>query len=539
MSQPAVSIKTTVASPVTVVPYLNHALISFVPEDSAFASAFAASTAAWMFADPNTLQGLVAELGPSNWQSRLQSLGAPTTEPIWTAMAAHFGPLAYPDANGNRERIVKPDVVYVGRRTSAVVSANTFTFDTNTAGRVRIRVNQAKNLYAGSTPVGSLADTTVVADGVLTVADLADAAAAQLTALADFAAHFTATSDAVDTVTVTSLVAGYPLILGIRSSTPGPTVTQAITTANVANAYRDDLREMQAAAEFTDPGVVDEPQQRRWYWITDLQGDDVVNAEGLAFVENQADTASFNPPRDYQFAAWSTSGSRSITIAGSQVGNFNPASTASASKAASTANGGTGWTRGSVHDHPRYEFLVPALLGRTIGYLPGDVSFTSKVLAGENAAAKMSPLGYGTNEGLTLGDSRRFNWYSDDGPGITGMAKWGYLSDGSFMDRPWIADYVTHFATTDLLAWMARKNITSYTDVDIQAGAGIIEAAIAKVPAVLPDTIGVVSIARDAVNPANIVARVYFDYTGAGTSGGVINRFGTPSSPIPITITDG
>src|SRR5690606_31522786 len=128
---------------------------------------------------------------------------------------------------------------------------------------------------------------------------------------------------------------------------------------------------------------------------TDLQGDDVVNAEGLAFVQNQADTASFNPPRDYQFVAWSTSGSRPVTIGGNLVGNFDPSSTDSAAETAAGANGGTGWTRGSVHDHPRYEFLVPALLGRTIGYLPGNVAFTSQVLAGENAAAIMSPLDYG------------------------------------------------------------------------------------------------------------------------------------------------
>jgi hypothetical protein len=44
---------------------------------------------------------------------------------------------------------------------------------------------------------------------------------------------------------------------------------------------------------------------------------------------------------------------------------------------------------------------------------------------------------------------------------------------------------------------------------------------------------------RSAVNPADIVARVYFEYVGGGTSGGIINRFGTPSSPIPITIVDG
>src|SRR5690606_36168403 len=112
------------------------------------------------------------------------------------------------------------------------------------------------------------------------------------------------------------------------------------------------------------------------------------------------------------------------------------------------------------------------------------ISFTAKVLQGDTAAAKMTPFSAGTNETLTLGDARRFNYYSDDGPGLDGMAKWGYLSDGSFMDRPWTADYVTYFVRLRLLQWMTRKDIVTFTDDDIKAGAGIIEAAIAEVPAV-------------------------------------------------------
>lgn len=534
---PAVSIQTTVATPTEAVPYLSHALITFVPEDSTFASNFAASTASWMFQDPNTLQGLVAEVGPDNWKSRLQSLGAPITEPIWTALAAFFGPLKVADANGNRGRVEKPDVVYIGRRTSAVVSANTIVFNTNTAGSTRVKINPSKYLYSASSPAGALADVTITADGVKTVGDLADDLAAALNGVADFAAHFTAVSDGIDTVTITSLAAGYPLIAVVRSSTPGPTITQTITTANVPGAYDADLTEMQIAVE-TAPEE-SHAAARRFYWITDLQGDDVVNAEGMEWVQKQADSAVTDPVRDYQFCAWSTSGARKIYIGANLVGNFDPSSTDSAAETASKANGGTGWTRASVHDHPFYEFLVPALLGRTIGYLPGAISFTAKVLQGDTAAAKMTPFSAGTNETLTLGDARRFNYYSDDGPGLDGMAKWGYLSDGSFMDRPWTADYVTYFVRLRLLQWMTRKDIVTFTDVDIKAGAGIIEAAIAEVPAVIPGSIGVVSLERSQVNPANIVARVYYDYEAGGTGSGVINRIGTPSEPVQITIVDG
>ena len=75
---PAVSFLGQVAIPADEVPYLNHALISFVPENTTFRTNFQNSTASWMLLDPNTLQGLVAEVTPDTWQSRLKSLGATT-----------------------------------------------------------------------------------------------------------------------------------------------------------------------------------------------------------------------------------------------------------------------------------------------------------------------------------------------------------------------------------------------------------------------------------------------------------------------------
>ncbi len=530
-NNPSVSIQPTVASITAVVPYLNHALITCVPEGSTFATNWAASTQPWVFPFPGSLQGGVLALQPDNWASRLRSLGATESEPAWLAADAHFNQLTVADANGLRERLVRPDVLYVGRRTRAAQSANTFTFTTNDAGRVRIRVNQAGFIYKDSTPAGSLADVTVVADGVLTTTQLATAAAAALNALPAFSAHFLAAS-ALGVVTVTSDVDGYPLILGVTASTPGPTITQAVTTANTPGDYEDDLNDIQAALEYGSELVV---PSRKAYWVTDAQGDDAVNAEGHAWVENQF--TSFTPPRDYQYIGWSTSGARRITIGGNFVGNFDPTSTDSAAQNAREANGGTGWTRGSVFDHDRFEFAVPALLGRTIGYLPGQTSFTDKVLYGQTDASRMTPRDFGDNENLTDGDERAFDWYGAEGP--FGSARWGYLADGSFKDRKWLEDYIRYQGTTDLVAWKQLKNITTYTNDDIKAGASIIKIAIAKIPAVIPDSIGVVSLERSAVNPANIVARIYLDYFGSGDSGGIINKIGTPSEPVPIVITDG
>ena len=529
---PSVSVDATLASNVPPVPYLNHALITFAAEDATFNTNFATVDQPWIFKHPNTLLGTVAEVSGDNWQSRLKALGAPTTEPIWIALAAYWNPLGQPDEGGNRERVTKSDVIYIGRRTSAVVSANTLTLTSNAAGRIRVKINPARFLYSASgPPAGSLADVTVIAAGVKTIADPVDEIAAALPALPDFAAHFAGVSDGVNTVEVESLRPGYPLVMVVMSSTPGPAFTQAITTANVANAYRDDLIEMQGAAEFGS--LLDVPS-RKYYWITDLQGDDVVNNEGMLFAQNQGDSSQFTPIRDYRFRAWSTSGDRRITIGANFVGNFDPLSTASAAGLASVANGGAGYTRAGVHDHDRLEFLVPALLGRCIGYLPGKIAFTARVLQGGVDAAKMSPRDFGDNETLT--EDRHFDWYSAEGPGLEGSHKWGYQADGTWVDNGWTEDYIRYQVRVDLLAWMQLKNIVTYTDVDIKAGEGIIAAAIAKIPAVIPSSIGVVSLSRDQVNPANIVARIYLDYVGNGDAGGVINKMGTPSNPLPITI---
>lgn len=526
---PSVTVQTILSSNVTAVPYLHHALLTFVPQDATFASNFAASTQDWMFISPDTGDGLVAELTPDTWQSRLKSLGADETEPVWIAVDAHFNQLMPPNSAGIRAPITKPDKVYIGRRTSAAVSEMTITFGSNTAGNVTVTINPAKFLYSGSNPAGALAQTTVVADGVLTTGDLADALEAQLLAIPDFAAHFLAVSDNTNTVTITALNPGYPLIGFVRSTTPGPTMTSAITTANVANAYRDDLFEMQGAAEF---GELVDPPSRKWYWITDLQGDDVVNAEGMAWVESQADASTYTPIRDYQFFAWSTTGARLVTFGGAAIGNFNPAATDSAAQEAAAANSGEGWSRSGVWDHDRFEFFTAAMLGRTIGYKPGEVSFTSKELYGSTVASRMAPRDYGDSESLTI--DRTFNTYCAEGP--RGMAKWGYLANGLFVDQKWTEDYVTWQVRTDLTDWMILNNNTTYTNDSLDAGKAIVKMAIAKVPAVIPGSIGVVALTRDQVNPANIVARVYYDYTGTGEAAGVINRMGTPSNPIPIYI---
>ena len=532
-NNPSVSINSSVLGQASPLAFLHRAQVTFVPSTTTFSDAFKASTQTWMYASPDTLEGLVAELTKDSWQGRLKGLGATPDEPVWRWLDAHFGQLLVADPQGERDRIQLPDVVYIARRTSAAISRQTFTFGTNTAGRVRIRINRAKYIFAASTPAESLADITVVADGVLTVTELADDAVAQLQALAPFAAVFTA-SNVAGVVTVVSDVVGYPLIIEVTPSTPGPTMTQAITTANVADNYRGDLDEIQEALE---TGTQLDPPTRRVYHLTDLQADIVVDLEGLQWVEDQGTTSLHNPPRPYLFHAWTAVGDRVITISGDRVGDFDPQATDSLSQQAQAANAGAGYSRGHVISHDRWEFAVGALLGRVIGYLPGEASFTDKVLFGSTANARISPRDYGDNE--YLADDRRFDWNGNEGP--RGSMRYGYSPSAAvgFVDRKWLEDYATYLATQDLVQWKQLNNITTYTDAAIEAGSNVIRLALAKLPAIDPSTIEVTFRTRAQVDPNDIALRVYKDYAGFAVSLGVINKIGTLAEPIQLVINDG
>lgn len=531
---PSVNFQTRVVAPSSALVFLHHALLTFRPSTSTFLTGFENSAQSWMFQSPTTGKGLVAELGADNYASRLKSLGATTSDPAFIAVDAHFKALAVANPDGTIPGITRPDVVYLGRRTRAVNSAQTFTFTTIGAAdtSVRIRVNPAKYIFASATPAGALADITVAADGALTVTQLADDAVAQLNAITGFSDNFLA-SNVAGVVTVASLVDGYPLIIEVTSTLGGPVMTQAITTANVAGDYILDLNDIQtAASEFVATG--DNVPSRKYFWVTDLQGDDVVNNEGSEWAEDQADTAQYNPPRGYIFGQWSTTGDKSITIGGDLCGNFDPAAVASAAQVAQAANAGTGWTTSFVADHDRYEPLVPALYGRCIGFLPGQVSFTDKVLFGATNNAKMTPRDYGDNESLM--QDRDFCSYGAEGP--RGSFRDGSMPDGSFIDRKWLEWYATYLCNTRLVAWKQRANIITYTDDAIAAGAGIIAAALAELPAIDPASISVSFLGRAAVNPNNIANRIYNDYSAFAVSFGVINQIGTLSDPISVVIND-
>lgn len=516
----------------TAKPYLHHLLTTFVPSTSTFQDGFEDSEASWMIQSPTTNLGIVAVLTPDTWASRLKSLGATASEPIYRAMSAHFSQLLAAKPDGTRDAIELPDVAYIGLRTRAVVSKMTITFSNNTAGTVRVRVNRAKYIEVDADPTGALADVTVTADGVDAVAVLAADLRDALNAVTAFADVFLATA-ALGVVTITSLTAGYPLEVDVQPSTPGPTMAVAVTTANVAGNYELDLTDLQTAAEL---GTHLDPPSRKFFWITDLQRDDVVNLEMLEWVKDQADTDQHNPPRDYIAWPHSVMGSAVITRSGAGIGNFNTAATASLSQAAASALAGEGYEAGSIAVHDRMEYVVPALLGRVIGYLPGEASFTSKVLYGSTAPSRMTPREWGDLEYLAGIEERRFGYYSAEGS--RGAFLYSPTPSGSYVDREWLRAYAMYIVRLRLVEWMQRRNIVAYINDDIEAAAAIASGALAEIPAITASTIVVTFLRREQVDPADISARIYRGLAEFADTNGVINRIGTLAEPFPISLKD-
>lgn len=513
---PIANIQAVVAAAVTAKSYQNRAIFTFVPSTSTFLNAYKAQAASDdVFTDPNTGEALVMRLTFGNWMAKLKALGATSAEPVWHAVNGHFHPTGEPDSNGISDVITLPDFVYIGRRTSATPTIKTLTFTTNTEGTVVFDCFPAKYIFANNVPKGELARITVAADGVLTVTQLATVFRTAFN-LAIPSTIALAAAGGPGANTVTSAADGYPIVILVRSSDPGPTVTQTDDTSVIAAAYSDDMAEMRAAAEQSADPLVD--AERRWYWWTDLQGNDAVNAQGFAYVDAQG---LLFPVVDYQFKGWST-----------DPANYDPLASNSPAQNAQAANGGEGWHRSVVVMHPRWEFIVPVWLGRCIGYQPGEVNFADRSLYGSVPDAKLQKIDYLDNES-TLKE-RFCDYYASDGP--HGCSKWGALADGSYTDRKWLEDWVRRVGQDALRAYLQVKNIVQYTDADIEGGAGVLQNTLRLIPAIDPAAITVTFKTRREVDANNIANRIYIDYFVVCGGRGVINQIGTPENPIQITV---
>ena len=516
---PSVFINSQVTFRTTSRPYLNVALLTFAPSTSGFQTGFETNAS---FVDPNTLLGLGEELTINNYEQKLIGVfGATESEPIYQQVKGLFNPRGVADASGNRQptNVTKPPRVFIAMRTRSVPWEQTIEFTTNTAGTVRITINPSRNLFDD----GYLFQLDVVANGVLTVTQLRDNTVAALNADAGFAALYLAAPVCVlGEFTITSLRDGYPLVCKVTSTTGGPVMTNAVTTANTPGDYALDLDDAKRVLELQDDPITGKPE-RRYFFISDTQGDSTVNAEGYEWAQDEREA---QVPRDYQFHGLSHDPL-----------NFDPASAGtSEAEVAAAANGGIGWEYGSVCDHDLYEWPVACLFGRVIGYLPGEVSFTDKVLDGSVSEAKITPRDKGDD--ASLADDRRFNYNSPEGP--LGSWRWGFLSNGSYVDRDWTAQYARYVAEQGLIAFKQQRSIVAFTDDDIEAGRAALTEALLTLPAVaqFPDDLLVTAVPRAGLDPNDIANRRYVDYVVTGIYGGVINRFGDLADPISITLSE-
>lgn len=514
------NVQAAVVAPVTPKSYQQRAGFTFSPSTALFETAFLALVASDdVFVDANTMEPVALRLTPGTWMAKLKALGALPTEPVWRAANAYFNPSAEPASNGVSAPVTISDELYIGRRTtSAVPTIKTLTYTTNDAGVTTYYVFPSKYVFTSQTPAGALATFTVTADAVLTVTQLATAFQTAFNAAVDPSIAVAAAGGPGES-TVTSTADSYPIIILAVSSNPGPTVTQTDDTALVAGTYLADLLAITNAMERAGDTNPNAENVRRCYWWTDLQCCDAVNAEGFAFAEQQG---ALTPVRDYQFHGWS-----------SDPENFDPLAASSPAQDAQAANGGEGWHRGAVFHHPRWQFDVPMWFGRCVGYEPGLINFSARRLFNPSVPDHQSQkIDYGDNE--SLAQERKFNYYSSDG--TAGATKWGYLADGSFVDRKWTEDWIRRTCEEALTLFQQVNDIVTYTDDDIVAGAKVVQATVSRCFAVNPEQVTVTFRRRSEVNPNNIANRVYIDYFVVAGGRGIINQIGTPTQPVQITV---
>lgn len=512
----SVNFNSVLTSQVSTRPYLNAAMETFTPSTAPFLAGFIAGAE---YKDGGG-EGIASKVTVTNWESRLKAWGATEEEPIWQVCSAYFnargaeGGAGFIPAN-----ITRPPHLIIGRRTRAVPSEVTIVFTAAGAAGTSITcdVNQAPFIYSA----GELATFTVDQDGLKTTTDLRDEMVAGLNAITAFAALYLAAPVGPATMTITSLADGFPLLVLTSATTGGPSFTQAVTTANTPGDYALDLDDLRLYVEDSDDPSTGVPG-RKFFWISDSQLDDVVNEEGAQWVE---DAGEETLPRLYVFCGESLAPE-----------NFDPAATASPAQDWQAAVGGVGFSRAGIFAHDLLEWFAPAALGRVIGYLPGECYFSARELYGSGKYAKITPRDQGEN--ASLAEDRRFNYYSAEGP--HGSILWDWISSGKRLDQRWVEAYASYQVNTDLTLWKIQKQDVTYDDDTISAAVSVIKAALLKIPGIakLPNLISVTAKRRAAVDPNLIAQRTYVDFTITCAYVGSINRFGTISQPVTITISE-
>lgn len=512
---PSVVAQAQLTASIASLPYLNAAMATFTPSTAPFLAGFIAGAE---YIDAGG-EGIASKFTIRNWESRLRAWGADESEPIWQVCSAYFNQRGA--ISGGGSAIQKPPWLIVGRRTRAVPSQITIVFTAVGAAGTSITctVDRARFIYDD----GWLAQFTVDQDGLKTLTNLRDEMLAGLNAIAGFSAVYLAAAVGPATMTITSLADGFPLLVDTLSTTGGPSFTQTVTTANTPGDYALDLDDLRLYVEDSNDPVEGVPG-RKYFWIGDTQIDGVVDTEGAQWVE---DAGEETLPRLYIY--------RGMTF---DQDVWDPAATTSIAQDWQIAAGGTGFSRASLGAHPYMEWYTWALLGRVIGFLPGESYFVSRELYGSTKYAKISPVDEGENASLAA--DRAFDYYSAEG--AYGSSLWGYLSNSSFMDRRWVEAYAQWQVSTDLTAWKIARDDMAYDDFTIQAAVSVIKAALLKIPGIakFPDLVSVTAKPRAQVDSNNIALRIYSgaDFTINCAYAGPINRFGTIGDPVFISISE-
>jgi len=514
---PSVVFNSVLTSQVSTRPYLNAAMETFTPSTAGFLSGFIAGAE---YRDAGD-EGIASKLTVSNWEGRLRAWGADESEPIWQVVSAYFNPRGSDVGNGPvPANITRPPHLIIGRRTRAVPSEVTVVLTAAGAAGTSItcQVNRAPFIYTA----GELATFTVDQDGLKTTTNLRDEMVAGLNAITAFAALYLAAPVGPATMTITSIADGFPILVLTTATTGGPSFTQTITTANTPGDYALDLDDLRLYVEDSDDPVTGVPG-RQFFWISDSQGDDTVNEEGAQWVE---DAGEETLPRLYVFYGLCLNSAE----------NFDPAATTSPSQNWQAAVGGVGYSRAGLFSHDLMEWTVPSHLGRVIGYLPGECYFSSRELFGSGKYAKITPRNQGDN--ASLAEDRRFNYYSAEGP--RGSVLWDWISSGKRLDQRWVEAYASYQVNTDVTLWKIQKQDVVYDDDTISAAASVIKGALLKIPGIarLSNLISVTYVRRAAVDPNNIAQRTYVDFTITCAYVGSIDRFGTLSEQVTITISE-
>lgn len=442
---------------------------------------------------------LTLELSQNTWKVLLKARGGTETDLIWKALARFFAPATAPigaSAPNPARAVTIPDVVVIGRRTTAEPTKWTAT---------------VSGTLDGAYILGAVGYGEVKFDAVgKTAAEIRDALGDAWNLLAALAGVSTAADNGAAAVDITTDTEGFPLI--VYASSTGSPIT--LVNATAAGDYEADL---DAIVLDNDPTA----KTGHFWAIHDLQRDDATNLQGVNWCIDKK-----NADATKTYCYFGQSYQKNIPLA--NISN-DPASVLKTLLVplAEESN-----DRGSIWYHPYEDFEVCTLLGRCLGYNLGRINWAQRELIG------VTPADLGDNE--VVATIKYFNFLSPESP--KGNTKWGYLGSGRFIDDLQAEDILSYEGYTALLTLLVTEDALDYTDQGgISSGKSAIVYALSKYAGpdygyLLADSIVVIAGKRADQPGIDLEQRRFVDYTVQAQRANLINRHGSETRPITLTI---